>query len=488
MTYIFKHALVRDAAYSSLLKSRRRQLHARIAEALEAQFAQVAETEPDVLARHWAEAGVAEKAAVYSLKAGQRALAHSATAEAMAELLMGQEQLQSLPEGAKRHHIELDLQIALGAAFSAAKGYAAPETARAYERARELCGKLGEEQRLVPALLGLWGAYNARDELDAARKAAAQLLQLGEQKKDRTASILGHRGLGATLFGLGEFAAARAHLEQLLALDSPEARLSFGRLPYDPCVSGRAWLALTLSVLGFAEQAHQQSDEALADAERLKHHNTTSIVLGLRCSLGQFLRDHRDVAKHAGLLRALAVEQGFAYWAGLGTYFQGWAQARAGELAAGIGEMRRGLAACQTTGAQAYVPYNLALLADMCRATGDTIEARKLLDEALEQLGKTDARYCEGELLCIDGELKLAMPAPDQDGAESSFRRAIELAHGQGAKAVELRAAMCLAQSWAAKGKRKKARDLIVPIHGWFSEGFATAPLVEAKRMIETLG
>ena len=149
------------------------------------------------------------------------------------------------------------------------------------------------------------------------------------RRRTASASILGHRALGATLFGFGEFAAAKGHLLQLLALDTPEARLSFGRLPYDPCVSGRAWLALTLSVLGFADQALAQSDEALADAERIKHHNTTSIALGLRCSLGQFLRDHADVAKHAEKLCTLAAEQGFAYWAGLGACFQGWAKARA---------------------------------------------------------------------------------------------------------------------------------------------------------------
>jgi predicted ATPase len=487
VTYSFKHALVRDAAYASLLKSKLRQLHARIAEVLEEHFAPIVDAEPDVLATHWAEAGAADRAAIYRLKAGQRALAHSATTEAVAQLTMGQALLETLPEGDGRHHAELDLQITLGAALSAAKGYAAPETTRAYARARELCGKLGEERRLVPALLGLWGSYNARDELDAARDVAAQLLRLAEQKEDRTTSILGHRALGATLFGLGEFTAARDHLQQLLALDSPQTRVSFVHHPYDPGMSGRAWLALTLSVLGYPEQALAQSNQALADADRLRHHNTTSIVLGLRCSLGQFLRDHRDVAKYAEALRALAVEQKFAYWAGLGTYFQGWAQALAGDVAAGIAEMRRGLAACQTTGAQAYVPYNLALLADMYRSANDTVQARKLLDEALHRLGQTDARYCEAELLSIDGELKLAMSPADQTGAEESFQRAIALAHRQEAKAVELRAALCLARSWAVRGKRAEARDLLVSIYGWFTEGFATAHLIDAKRLIDEL-
>ena len=487
VTYSFKHALVRDAAYASLLKSRRRQLHARIAEVLEESFPSVIDAEPDVLANHWAEAGAADKAAIYRLKAGQRALAHSATAEAVAQLTLGQELLETLPEGEGRHHVELDLQITLGAALSAAKGYAAPETTRAYARARELCGKLGEERRLVPALLGLWGSYNARDELDAARDAAAQLLKLAEQKGDRGASILGHRSLGATLFGLGEFAAAREHLQQMLTLVSPEAELSFARLPYDPGISGRAWLALTLSVLGYPEQSFAQANQALADAEHLKHHNTTSIVLSLRCSLAQFQRDHRDLAKHAEALRALAVEQNFAYWAGLGTYFQGWAQAVAGDVAGGIAEMRRGLAACQTTGAQAYVPYNLALLADMYRSAGDTLQARKLLDDALHRLAQTDARYCEAELLCIDGELKLAMSPADHDDAEATFHRAIELARKQQAKAVELRAALCLARAWTAQGKRREARNLLAPIHGWFTEGSATAYLTEAKRLIDRL-
>ena len=488
VTYSFKHALVRDAAYASLLKSRRRQLHARIAEVLEENFASIVETEPDVLATHWAEASTGDKAAIYRLKAGQRALAHSATAEAVAQLGLGQQLLETLPEGEGRHHAELDVQIALGAALSAAKGYAAPETTRAYARARELCGKLGEERRLVPALLGLWGSYNARDELDAARDAALQLLRLAGQKGDRTASILGHRSLGATLFGLGEYAAAEEHLRQMLALDSPEARLSFAHLPYDPCVSGRAWLALTLSVLGYPEQAFAQSNQALTDAEKLKHHNTTCIVRGLRCSLGQFLRDHRDVAKHAEALRALAVEQNFAYWAGLGTYFQGWAQALAGDVAGGVAEMRRGLAACQTTGAQAYVPYNLALLADMYRSVNDTAQARKLLDEALHRLAQTDARYCEAELLSIDGEIKLATSPPDEDGAEEAFLRAIELSHKQQAKTVELRAATCLAQLWVRQGKRAKARELLAPIHRWFTEGSDTTYLVQAKRMLEDLG
>jgi predicted ATPase len=258
-------------------------------------------------------------------------------------------------------------------------------------------------------------------------------------------------------------------------------------LPYDPCVSGRAWLALTLAVLGYPEQAIVQSDEALAEAGRLRHHNTTALVLSLRCSVGQFLRDHHDVARHARGLLAVAIEQEFAYWTGLGMYFRGWALAWAGEIMAGIAEMRRALEACQSTGAQAYVPYNLALLADTCRRADDAPQARKLLDQALDRLGRTDARYCEAELLRIDGELRMAMSRPDPDGAEASLRRAIEVAHRQDAKIAELRAALSLAGLWAHLGQRRQAYDLLAPLYGWFTEGFGTSDLKDAKALLHQL-
>jgi predicted ATPase/class 3 adenylate cyclase len=487
VAYAFKHALVRDVAYESLLKSKRRQLHAEIAQVLERDFPQIVEVEPEVLAHHWAEAGTAVKAVFYGLKAGQRALARSATREAVAQLTIAQALLYTQPDDNARHHSELDVQIALGAALTAAKGYAAEETTKAYVRARDLCAAVGEQRRLVPVLLGLWGSYNARDELKAARSAATQLLQLAEQKQDSAIRILGHRALGATLFGLGELAPARDHLQSMAALDSPAARLSYVHLPYDPCVSGRAWLALTLAVLGHSEQAFAHSDAALGEAMRLRHHNTTAIVLGLRCSLAQFLLEDRDLAKHATMLHALAAEQGFAYWAGLGTYFRGWAQAKAGELTAGIEEMQRGLAACDATGAQAYVPYNLALLADMCRVANRTTEARTLLDRAFDQLAKTEARYCEAELLCIDGELRLAMEPAEHNVAEDLFRRAIDIATRQNARMVQMRAAICLAKLFALQERRRHAYDLLLPIYASFTEGFTSAHLLQARSLLDSL-
>jgi predicted ATPase len=364
---------------------------------------------------------------------------------------------------------------------------AATETVEAYERARELCNQQGEEQRLIQVLLGLWGSYNARDELGPAHTAAAQLIQLAERRGDATAAILGHRALGATSFQIGEFTAARTHLERLLELGSSGDRLLFAALPYDPYISGRAWLSLTLSVLGYSDQAVAQAEKAFADATHLQHQNTLALVLSLRCSLGQYLRDHHAVARNAASLLKLAVERGFTYWAGLATYFQGWAQAGIADIVAGIAEMRRGLAECQTTGAQAYVPYNLALLADTCRMANDPLRGRELLNEALALLSRTGARYCESELLCIDGELRLSMPQPDRTGAEESFLQAVELARQRNARTTELRAATCLARIWSERGKRREAHDLLAPVYGWFTEGFETRYFKEAQNLINGL-
>jgi predicted ATPase len=316
---------------------------------------------------------------------------------------------------------------------------------------------------------------------------AARLLELAEQSGDAVASMLGHRALGATLFQIGEFTSARTHLQRLLDLDTAGNRLLSAALPYDPTISGRAWLSLTLAVLGYPDQAVAQAEKTLGDAMRLQHQNTQALVLSLRCSLGQYLRDDRAVARYSKALLGVAVERGFAYWAGLATYFQGWAQARTTDITAGIAEMRRGLAACQSTGAHAYVPYNLALLADMCRVANDPLLARALLDEALAQLGQTGARYCESELLCIDGELRLSMPQPDPGGAEVFFCRAIDLARQQNAKMTELRAATCLARLWAERGERRQGYVLLAPVYDWFTEGFDTRHVAEAKLLIDDL-
>jgi predicted ATPase/class 3 adenylate cyclase/DNA-binding winged helix-turn-helix (wHTH) protein len=488
ISYVFKHALVRDAAYASLLKSRRRQLHKRIAEVLEEHFPHVAESEPEVLAHHWGEASVASKAAVYRQRAGEQALARSATTEALAELALGLEILQGCPDDPERQCRELSLQVAMGAALVAAKGPAAPETAQAYMQAAKLCRQLGEQRRLVPVLFGLWASHNVRDEPGAARVVAAELLGLAEQGLQGAAAALGHRALGTTLLLQGEFATSRTHLERLLALDrSTAGPVPAFPYPFDPWVTGKAYLSVTLLLLGHPEQALARADEALAEAQRLAHHNSLALTLFCRCVLDQLVRDRPNLAAHAEALSTLAAEQGFAYWLTVGTIFHGWALVEDGELAAGIARMQEGLAACRATGAKAYVPDILGMIAEAHRRAGDIRQAQKLLAEALDHVVRMDSRHVEAELHRLQGELLLASTPPDQAGVEASFRRAIDLARGQQARWWELRAALSLARLWHGQGKRSRAHELLASIYAQFREGFDLADLRETRAWLDTL-
>ena len=432
--------------------------------------------------------GGGAKAAIYRARAGKRALARSATTEAVAQLTMGLEVLQGLPEDRERQRLELDLQVALGTALVAAKGPAAPEPARTYARARELCRQLGEERRLIPVLFGLWASYYVRDELSAARTVAAELLRLAEHGHDGVAGVLGHRALGTTLLMQGEFAASRTQLQRLLALDrSAAGPFLVAPFPFDPWVTGQAYLSLTLLLLGYPEQALTQADEALAEARRLAHHNSLALVLFCRCMLDQLVRDRNSFEAHSEALLTVAVEQGFTYWSAAGAIFRGWASVEGGKTAAGVAQMQAGLAAYRGTGAEAAVPHLLGLIADAHRRANDASQGQKLLAAALEHAVRTGEHVGEAELYRLQGELWLALPWRDPAGAEAAFRRAIEMARDQEAKWWELRAATSLARLWADQGERQKAHDLLAPVHGWFTEGFDTPDLKEAKALLEAL-
>jgi predicted ATPase len=274
-SYTFKHALVRDAAYQSLLKSKREQLHARIAQILEERFPETVETEPELLAHHCTEAGLTEQAVEYWQRAGQQALARSATAEAVAQLDKGLGLLLGLPDGSERQRREVGLQLALGPALIAAKGFAAPETGRAYARACELCRKVGDMQKLLPSLYGQSVVHWQRAEVAAAHEVARELLRLAEEQGDGAAEVVGHRILGAHLFQLGRFAESLAHSESGLALYDP-VRDRSSRFVYaiDSRVVCLLWLSHALLALGYPEQALVRQGEALASARELAHPNT----------------------------------------------------------------------------------------------------------------------------------------------------------------------------------------------------------------------
>ena len=487
--YTFKHALVQDAAYDTLLKGRRQELHARIGQVLEASFPDTVQAQPELLAHHFTRAGLVDQAIEYCLRAGRVALSRSANVEATAQLQKGLQLLDGLTDPSRRDRKEIDLQIGLGSAFMAARGLASPEMGRAYARAHELCRRTGDTSGLVPALRGVWTFHLNRAELTAATEAAEDLLRCTKDQGDATAEWIGRRSVAVIRTFLGEFTAARAQFEEAARLypsrrNSIDAqfKVETGGTVYPPGV-----LSWVLLLQGHPDQALVDGREVVAAVRELNQLYALAIVLHQNCLLHQLLRDRRTVEERSAELIALTAEQGFAHWLATGTIFRGWCMAISGELEAGAMEMRRGLADKQATGAQLKVPYYLGLMAAI-EGSADRDGAISLLAEALARVDKTGERWFEAELHRLWGELLLPPSSVSEIvDAEVRFRRALAIAGKQKARFWELRAATSLARLWRDQGKRDEARDLLAPVYGWFTEGFDTLDLKEAKALLDEL-
>jgi predicted ATPase/class 3 adenylate cyclase len=381
--YRFKHALVQDAAYASLLKSTRPQLHTRIATVLEARFPEVAETQPELLAHHYTEAGHHEQAVVYWQRAGQQASDRSAHLEAISHFTTGIELLKTLPETPEHTQQALTLHLALGAARQMAKGYAAPEVEHAYTQAYALCRQVGETPQLVPVLIGLWRFYIARPQLHTAREIGDTLLRLAHQAHDPVLAIIAHWALGTTWLCLGALAAARSHLGEGIALYTPDqSRTPAFRMGHDPSVGSRAHAAWSLWLLGYPEQALARLHEALALAHALSHPFILAYARCMAAATSQFHRDVAAVHEHAAAAVALATAQDFPLWVAWGTSMRGWALAMQGQGEEGVAQIRQGIAGCRATGAALHVPYFSVLLADVCDHLGHTEDSLQALAEA----------------------------------------------------------------------------------------------------------
>jgi TOMM system kinase/cyclase fusion protein len=487
-TYLFKHALIQDTAYQSLLKSTRQQYHQRIAQVLEARFAELVETQPELLAHHYTEAGLIEQAVGYWHKAGQKASERSAHVEAINHLTRGLEVLTTLPDTPERAHQELDVQTTLGLALMATKGWAAPEAGKAYARAYALCRQLGEIPQLFAVLKGLRVFYHLRGEFQTARELGEQCLSLAQRQHDPALLLEAHRALAPTLYCLGELASARAHLEEGMALYDPQQHRAHAFLyGEDPGVGCRSYAAWVLWELGHPDQALQQSHEALTRARELAHPHSLAYALFYGAVLHQFRREGQAAHERAETLMVLSAEQGFALWGARGTILRGWTLALQGQGVEGIAQMRTGLAGYTTTGATLLQPYWLALLAEAYGIAGRTEEGLRALAGALAAVHRTGERFYEAELYRLKGELLLTRSADDQAAATTCFQHALAVARRQQAKSLELRAAMSLSRLWQQQGKRDAAHELLAPIYGWFTEGFDTADLKEAKALLEEL-
>jgi predicted ATPase/DNA-binding winged helix-turn-helix (wHTH) protein len=481
--YSFKHALVQDAAHGSLLRKARQQLHAHIAEALENHFPEIMEGQPELLAQHYAEAGLVEKSVACWRKAGRRSAARSAMAEAAAQFQKGLDQLALLPNDPERQRQELEFYSASGAALRAVKGVAAPETGYAYARGRELWEQLGAPLEFLQVPYGQSAHHAFRCELLLAQSIAEDLLRLSHERGDSVGLVLGYDSSGRNLMFSGRFAPSRSHLEAGLALHDPIRHRSLAhQAGIHPQVNSHAYLGIVLFCLGFPSQALARSNAAIAEARRLAHPPSlaASLSVGSRLLL---LGDNTALDERVDELAAVATEQGFTFWRVDGVIFQGWAKIKNGELTEGISLLRSGSSAYRATGARVWMPHYIALLAAACEIEGQIDEALSLIDEALQIVERTGECWFAAELNRRKGQLLLRQG--HREAAEELYRKALSIAREQKAKLWELRAAMSLARLRRDQGRWAEGSDLLASVYGSFTEGFDMPDLKEARGLLE---
>jgi class 3 adenylate cyclase/DNA-binding winged helix-turn-helix (wHTH) protein/predicted ATPase len=485
-TWTFKHALVQAAAYSTLLRGQRQMLHARIVAALETQSRDTVETQPELMAQHCAAAGLVDRAVMYWGRASQRAIARFALTEAIAHLTKALGLLRDLASTKERKQQELGLQIALGEAFIASKGHGAGETGQAFARAYQLGREIGDAPQLFHVLAGMFVHHHVRAEVGRSQKAARELLRLAEEQGDVAGQVMAHRALGDSLLHVGRLSSARAHLEEALSLFGP------GALPVivgeEIGVAALAFLSLCLAVLGFPTAAAARSGEALERARcQMRHPHTLAFALNVDCRLQWILRNPRRLQESSEELSLLAAEHRLKYMRAQGAVYRGCALALAGRFADAAILIGEGVAGVRATGAVWLLPFNRSALVIAYQRTGRMEEARSVLDEALELMRQTRVEWNKAELYRLEADFALSAAVPNLELAHARLCEAISTAQRQGAKWWELRATTDLARSWRDQGKRSKARDLLAPVHTWFTEGFDTPDLKDAKALLDEL-
>ena len=500
-TYSFKHALVQDAAYDALLKSRRKQVHERVARVLEKQSGHTKETQPELLAHHYTEAGFAALAISYWHQAGQRAALGSANHEAVAHLNRGLELIERLPDTPERSEIELALQTTLGPVLIATKGYAAPEVGAVYDRARALCQGAANSSQLPIVVFGLFAFYVVRAEHEKALALAKHLLSLAESARDRVLLLQAHNALGLAFFFQGDFGAACEHLERCFALYDLEQHrsLAFSYAGQDPGVTSTVFSAWASQTAGYPDQALKRSRGALSLAQQISHPYSLAYALGIAAAFHQFRKEVESTQDLADASLGVATEHGFPFWSGFQTTLLGWVLVKQGKADAGIAQMNRGMETYWATGAELLRPYLIGLLVESLAERGSTEPALALLAEALVAVEKTGERFYEAELYRQKGELLFrsyseGSELPDLTAQQSRsceieecFLKAISVAGRQQAKWFELRAATSLARLWLRQDRKEKAHTMLANCYNWFTEGFDTADMKDAKLLLGQL-
>jgi len=447
--YLFKHALVQDTAYSTLLRGPRQALHRRIAEALEQQFPDFVETRPEILAHHYGEAAMADKSITYWHLAGKLSVAKSAVIEATAQLRRGLSLLDRLPETRERKQLELDIHVTLTTALAAGKGYANPETLTALERANRLVTESASVGTPLhfSVLFGLWISNNTAGNIAAGLEHAANFLSSAQSQPSSGPLLVGHRTLAFSLIFGGDYHAALEHAETAASLYRPEQhRDSAFRYGQDIGVSAFVCLSWALWHRGYPDQSARAAERALAHSRELGHAHTLASALSQAGIAAVFAREVVTVCTHSNDSVTVASEHGFALWAARGRILQGWADAQRGEVTTGIARIRDGMAASEATGARLSTPFYLALLAEALALAGKIEEGLAALDDALAKAAVSGERGWDAEINRLCGELTARLPHPDPVKAEDSFCTALTIAREQGTRGSELRAATSLAR------------------------------------------
>ncbi len=480
-TYVFRHALIQDAAYASLLRSTRRSYHEQIGNVLTAHFPDVAESRPELIAHHYTEAGRMAEAIDWWMNAGRRAAHRSSNAEAVAHLTRALELLETQPDSTDRTHRELALQVMLGPALMAVRGYASDAVERAYRRARELCRQIDDTPEIVAVLFGLWAYYVVSGHLGTARELAEQILRLTEQIPDKGVRLEAHVGLGVTLYFLGEFAEAREHLERAVALFDPDEHAShaasFGQ---DPGMASRIYLAKTLWMLGRPDLASTYRREAIEIAERVQHSHTSAFCLAYAALLAHFERDAEMALTFSEKTISLAEKHGFPIWGALATVLRGWALAEQGEVETGLRDIDEGIKAWKATGSGLYMPYWLALRSVVLQNMGRLQDAKVTLDKAVSMEESGEERVVLAELYRLSGSIRAS---DDPTGALGLLEQSLRTASEQSARSWQLRTEMELAR---LRWSDEKAADetTLAGLLSHFPEGLESRDLKEAHQLL----
>ena len=484
--YSFKHALVRDAAYESLLKSRRQQLHGQIARALEERFADIVASQPEIVAHHFTEAGLVEPAIDYWLKAGQQAARRSANAEALNHLARGLELLPNIDDPMLRNKSELLLQTSLGHSLRAIKGWSIDSVKHAYTRALQLCKESGFDEHTLPAVFGLWTWNFLRAALGEAQALAEHLVNTAENADDSVFKVLAHEALGFTLFARGKFAAAHAALEHSISMcEDSKAAAYLDLSAQDPRVHVRLYDGMALWLLGYPDQALRICAEARRYADTSQHPFSEAMARTISLRVHQFRGEAAIVARQADAAIALCEEHEFVHYLAMALILRGWATAQQGEFEKGIAEIQEGLEKERATDALLFESYTLGLLADACIKNEHYGQAFGFLDQAKLRLNEENSeRFYAAEIYRLLGETYLRS-RQDLDQAERYLSKGLKVAREQKAKSLELKLCVSIYDLYELRQNADKYRSQLGEIYGSFSEGFDTADLVRAKARLK---